>query len=194
MELYMEPSIPTIQAALLLSFITVSNSLDAIGTAYLEHAIQMGELLRLFAPIDSMDDLEMSRARIFTAWRIFSWQALFNYYFFRPPHMHNPPQVPLPATGSDEQWYGEIWLRYPPKQGMAGRTLIPLHLGHQMQAEAGLYTIMNELGHLSFEKPYSRPLTFEEIDALKCRLDAWKDALPGPLQAKALVLPQHFSL
>ncbi|KAF2655122.1 hypothetical protein K491DRAFT_693149 [Lophiostoma macrostomum CBS 122681] len=184
-----KPRITTIQVALILSYTTTNNSLDKIGTMYLEQAIGMSKDLDLFGLNDHDKSTKMGKARIFTAWAVFSWQALFDYYFFRPPHLRQPPQVPLPDPRVEPQWYGEIWVQYPPNQ-----TLDPLYLGHKLQAEAILHTIMNEIGLLSFGETPLRPLTLDEIGVLKRKLDAWMATLPEPLQPKRLVFPHHLTL
>ena len=149
----------------------------------------MGEDIGLFGAKHNSKSLTMNKARIFTAWATFSLQAQFNYYYFRPPHLQQPPQVPLPDPKVDPQWYGEIWIQYPRSQ-----TPIPLHLGQKIQAEAILHVIMNEIGSLLFRRPLLRPPTPDEIIALKVKLDDWKDNLPETLQPKRLVFPQHFAL
>lgn len=127
MELSRKPSITTVQAALLLSFGTAINGLEKISAIYLEQAIEMSKDLELFGLDNRENKGRMRKARLFTAWTVFSFQAMFDYYYFRAPHLEQPPQIPLPDSMHDQQWYGEIWVQYP-----AQGTLVILHLGHNM--------------------------------------------------------------
>ena len=189
MELSRKSRITTIQAALILSLTATNNSLDKIGTVYLDQAIEMSRDLDLFGPNDSNKSTKMAKARVLTAWAVFSLQAAFNYFFFRSPHLEQPPQVPLPDPRAEPQWYGEIWVQYPRNQ-----IPTPLYLGHKLQAEATLHTIMNEIGLILFGGTSARSLTLDEIVVFKRKLDEWKDTLAEPLQPRRLVFPLHLAL
>ena len=185
-----KPHITAIQAALALSQTYVINSLDELSTFFLEQAIAMGQRMHLFDSSKSCkpEDAKMAKARIHTAWKTFSWQSLLAYTYFRAPCLKDPPQIPLPETGPDSQWYGETWVQYPHDQNSTA-----LCLGYHMKAEAELFTIFNELSYLCFGRS-SRSLTTTEILSLKQKADAWQSALPETLQSGALVLPHSFSL
>ncbi|RBR26067.1 uncharacterized protein FIESC28_01095 [Fusarium coffeatum] len=183
-----ESSITTIQAALILSYTTTNNGMDEIGAFYAKRACEMGKDLDLFGPDKHGKDTRLGKARLFTAWGIFSWQALFDYSFFRPPYLEHPPQASLPNPTVEPQWYGEVWIQYPHNP-----TLDPLHVGCKLQTEAALHAIMNELGAVLFRKP-SRSLTLGEIAVFKQKLNDWKNTLPEPLQPKKLVFPLHLTL
>ncbi|KAF2994990.1 hypothetical protein E8E13_004061 [Curvularia kusanoi] len=88
--------ITTIQAALIMSYITTNNGFDEIGAVYSKRACEMGEDLKLFGPDSHGTGTNIAKARLFTAWALFSWQAMFDYHFFRQPYFNHPPQVPLP--------------------------------------------------------------------------------------------------
>jgi hypothetical protein len=164
--------------------------MDEVGTMYLKRAYEMSEDLGLFGPTYDGEGTNMGKARIFTAWAIFSWQATFNFAFFRPPDLEQPPQLLLPDPEVEPQWYPEIWIQYPYDQ-----TAYPLHLGHKMKAETALHTIMNELGSLAFgNASLSQSSAVDDIVVLKQKLDVWKESLPEPLQPKKLVFPFQLSL
>lgn len=186
-----QSSVTTVQAALLLSLVYSDGSLDGLATIFLDHALTVGKHSHIFEASDSEISFgsNMTKARLFTAWRVFAWQTMFNYSFFRPSLMIHPPERQMPSTEADPEWYGEIWVLYPGDQGPT-----PLHIGHHMQAEARLYTIINELGFLCFGRSTQRPITSNKILSVKRDLDVWKDTLPNALQARALVFPLHFSL
>lgn len=181
--------ITTIQAALLLSFATSSNGMDEVAVIYMKRACEMCAKLGLFGANCDEGDERMSKARIYTAWVTFCFQAFYNHFFFRPPIVGQPPQVALPDAKEKPQWYGEIWMQYPQNQ-----RIYPMHLGHKIQAEAGIQAIMNSMGLLAFGESSPKSLNSEDIVMLKQSLDNWKDALPEPLQSARLVFPSHFSL
>lgn len=132
--------ITTIQAALILSYNTTNNGLDEIGSIYTRRACEMSEDLDLFGPDKYGRGTVMEKARVFTAWALFSWQANFDYYFFRRPYFSRPPQVPLPDPQLEPRWYGEISIQYP-----HDRTTVPLHLGSKIYSEAALRKVMNDI-------------------------------------------------
>ncbi|KAH7153889.1 hypothetical protein DER46DRAFT_637986 [Fusarium sp. MPI-SDFR-AT-0072] len=144
-----ESSIPTIQAAMIISYTTTNHR---------------------------PSDPDLDKARVFTAWALYSWQALFNFSFFRPPPITKPSVISRPGAN------------YPHTP-----TRNRLHVGHKLQAEMQLRHIMNDLGSLMFGDS-SRSLTLDEIVEIKKKLDGWKDSLPDCLQPKNLVFPLHLSL
>ncbi|PVI08060.1 hypothetical protein DM02DRAFT_608166 [Periconia macrospinosa] len=188
-QLSKKSRITTIQAASLLSYTFANNGLDETGTIYLEQAVAMSDDLNLFGLADSDTSPNMRKVRIFTAWSLFTWQALFDLCFFRAPHVKQPPQEKLPDPAVDPKWYGEVWLQYP-----SSPTPIPLYLGHILHAQMTLHIIMNEMASLSFGGPTTRSLTAEEIVALVRRLYKWKDTLPEPLKPQNILHPPHLAL
>jgi hypothetical protein len=190
MELPGKSRIATIQAALILSYVTGINSLDKLGTMYLDQAVQMARNLDLFELSQEERDPDIEKARIFTAWAVFSWQATYDYYYFRSPHLSRPPQIPLPDPTIDAQWYGETWVLYP-----NCNTLIPLHIGHKFKSETALHIIMNDIALQSFsdESPL-QPLPHTKIIKFKERLDVWKNKLVDVLLPERLIFPHHLGL
>ncbi|KAI1064165.1 hypothetical protein LB506_007927 [Fusarium annulatum] len=181
-------SIPTIQAAMIISYTTTNNGMDQVGSLYLTRALEMSKALDLFGPTTHPGDPDLDKARVFTAWALYSWQALFNFSFFRPPLITKPPALSLPDAELSPEWYGEVWIQYPHTP-----TRNRLHVGHKLQAEVYLRHIMNELGGLMFGNS-SQPLALDQIVGIKKKLDGWKDGLPECLQPKHLVFPLHLSL
>ncbi|EMD96008.1 hypothetical protein COCC4DRAFT_122531 [Bipolaris maydis ATCC 48331] len=177
-ELTGKPQITTIQAALVLSMTYAFNSLDELSTFFLEQAVTMGHHMHLFDASNPEEDPKMAEARLFTAWKVFSWQTMFDYSYFRELHIKDPLQTS----------YGEIWVQYPHDQN-----LTPLNLRYYMRAEARLSTVINELGCLCFGRS-RRSLNTSEILAFERKLDAWEEAQPDILQPERLVMPLHFSL
>jgi hypothetical protein len=150
----------------------------------------MAEDLDLFGQTKDAKNPKAQKARIYTAWAVFSWQAMFSYYMFRTPHLRRPPEIPLPDPTTHSKWYGEIWIQYPRSQ-----TLIPLCLGNKMKCETILRIIMNEIALQSFgELNLIRPLPLSETIAYARKLDGWIRDLPDILAPKQVVLPPHLSL
>lgn len=67
--------LPALQATLILNMIYNNNALDAVGLKYLISAVEMAQELKLFQPSSRKRSDRMKRAREFTAWCLFNWQA-----------------------------------------------------------------------------------------------------------------------
>ncbi|KAL4725847.1 hypothetical protein ACLX1H_006521 [Fusarium chlamydosporum] len=182
-------SIPTIQAALILSYTTTNNGMDEVGLMYAKRACEMGNELGLFGPDRNGKRTKLGNARVFTAWAIFSWQANFDFAFFRPPYFEGPPEMSLPVAIIEPLWYGEVWVQYPHDP-----TLRQLYIGCKLQAEAGLHTIKNELGAVLYRGSPDTSMTLDQIIQFKQKLDDWENSLPEPLQIRNLVFPLHLTL
>jgi hypothetical protein len=64
----------TIQAALLLSVIGLTNAVDAISSTYTRKAVDMAKRIGLFSPHVAKQNTRRVDARTFTAWAVFNWQ------------------------------------------------------------------------------------------------------------------------
>ncbi|SCO86144.1 uncharacterized protein FRV6_10271 [Fusarium oxysporum] len=102
-ELCKGSSIPTIQAAMIISYTTTNNRTDQVGALYLDQALEMGRDLDLFCDRDSADP-DLDKARIFAAWALYSWQSLFNFSFFRLLSTRKPPLLPRPDPTLNPKW------------------------------------------------------------------------------------------
>lgn len=130
----------------------------------------------------------MQKARIFTAWALFSWQVLVSYYFLRSPYIETPPETPLPDPIKESQWYGEVWIQYP-----LSETPTPIHLGCTMKAIADIRMITNDLALQTFNNGgFPGHLLRAHVFGFKSRLDAWLSDLPDPLTPRKIVFPAHF--
>ncbi|KAF4994626.1 hypothetical protein FGRMN_5671 [Fusarium graminum] len=186
---FKKASIPTIQAALTLSFTSANNGLSPVDAMYAKRACEMCQELDLFGPERAGEDAEMRKARVFTAWCVYSWQASFHFSFFTSPFFDKPPETPLPSAKLEPEWYGEVWIQYPHNP-----TLNSLHIGHKMQAELELRAIMNGIALKLFGKPSERSLSVDEIIKFKNKIDTWLSTLPEPLQPRNLIFPLHLAL
>ncbi|RFN43191.1 zn2cys6 transcriptional regulator [Fusarium flagelliforme] len=183
-------SIPTIQAALILSYTMANNGMDEVGSLYAKRACEMGKELDLFGPDKYNTNLD--KARVFTAWSIFSWQANFDFAFFRSPYLQYPPQIPLPDATGEPLWYGEVWVQYPEDP-----IKYPLHVGSKLEAETSFNMIRNEMGarlYGVYGTASANILTFDDITCFKNMLDDWRDKLPEVLQPRKLAFPLHLTL
>jgi hypothetical protein len=149
----------------------------------------MSQDLELFGPGEWGAGTKMEKARLFTAWAVFSWRAMFDYYFFRPPYFNQPPQMPLPNPRLHPYWYGEVYLQYP-----RDPRLMPLSIGYKFYSETALHKITNDIGLLTFGKSSAQMATLHELAAIKRKLDQWKNLLPEVFQPEKVVLPSHLML
>lgn len=112
------------------------------------------------------------------------------YYFFKPPLLEEPPQIPLPDPAEDPVWYGQTWLRYPQSSTPAGTSF-----GFTFKAVCELRVIMNAMCCAMFEKPGE--LTKLSLDAtlnFYSKLRDWFDNLPDPLLPHKIVFPNQIKL
>ncbi|KAI1842379.1 hypothetical protein JX266_011420 [Neoarthrinium moseri] len=182
-----EPRITTIQTGMLLNVFYNLCGLDEIGQAYRIHAISLAHELRLFDGRILGQSSRIRHGRLFTAWSLYSWEALVGFSFMFPPLLREPPHEPLPDPSEDEQWYGETWVRYPLNQ-----TLSPSYFGQVFRAKCQFRIIMNEFCHLAYSKGSN--VTLSKANKLLSRLRGWYNDLPHPLRAKTIVLPNHLQL
>ncbi|KAL7626163.1 hypothetical protein AAE478_002933 [Parahypoxylon ruwenzoriense] len=182
-------SLTTIQAAIVLSIVATTTAMDRVGTSYLLQAIAMAYNLDIFSATAGTRNVSVRKARAFTAWGLFCWQAWQRFYFFMPPLIRDPPEYPLPDPILDSQWYGEIWVRYPLSQ-----TLFPTNLGCIVKSNFDLRKLMNDIAAEIFEEGRPPKVTADKILECKSRLDVWFASLPDPLTPTKVVLPDHIKI
>lgn len=71
-------NLTTIQAAIVLSIVATTTAMDKVGTSYLLQAITMAMSLDMFRATMGTENEKVRRARAFTAWGLFCWQAYVN--------------------------------------------------------------------------------------------------------------------
>ncbi|KAI2465995.1 hypothetical protein F4781DRAFT_445511 [Annulohypoxylon bovei var. microspora] len=179
----------TIQAAIVLSIVATTTAMDKVGTSYLLQGMAMATNLKLFTATCGTRDGEMRKARAFTAWGLFCWQAWQRFYFARPPLLEKAPAYPLPDPMADPKWYGEIWIRYPLSQN-----LYPTNLNCTIKSNFELRKLMNEMAFELFEDDGPPKMTTEKALECKSRLDNWFSNLPEPLMPTKVVLPDHIKI
>jgi hypothetical protein len=185
-----ESKLTTIQAALILNRVINLNGLDRIGHAYLERALAMAHDLQIFRG-QSDEATKIQKVRLVTAWSLFNWQVMSSYYFFRPPFLHNPPEIPLPDPIAHSQWYGELWLQYP-----ADSAPTAVSYGFEFKERSALRVIMNEIAQQLYSKSsgHHRDLSLHRFLDFRSRLEAWFNDLPEVLTPIKIVLPSQLEL
>ncbi|KAH7130570.1 hypothetical protein B0J11DRAFT_523464 [Dendryphion nanum] len=177
----------TIQAVQILSLIMDFNGIDQIGRTYTAHALSMAHDLNLFKSAQSVKNKNMQKARIWTAWSLYTWQAMISYYFHQPPCYTIPPEDPLP---DDPLWYGDIQIRYPLKE-----TLVPMHICHSIKAKCELRTIKADIGFHAFTDVECRgKMSFERVQHFKSKIDSWLQNLPESLKPSSIVFPKDIGI
>ncbi|KAI1758691.1 hypothetical protein GGR53DRAFT_215836 [Hypoxylon sp. FL1150] len=185
----------TIQAAIVLSIVATTTAMDKVGTSYLLQAMATATSIGLFTATTGTENEKVRRARAFTAWGLFCWQAWQRFYFTRPPFIRDPPDHALPDPAQDPRWYGETWIRYP-----LGQAVYPTNLGHVIRANFELRILMNAMASELFaaadvdaDAGPPRSTVAQVLDC-KARLDSWFTRLPEPLMPTKVVLPDHIKI
>jgi hypothetical protein len=180
-------SLTAIQAAIVLNIIYDCDTMDKIGRSYLLQAVAMAHDLKLF---QSSPDKAMSkknqRARAFTAWSLFAWDAMHRFHYRLPPLFDAAPESPLPSVHDDPSWYPEIYVRYP-----LNDTVISIGFGLVAKAMVELQQIMHDVSRHywgGLDLPTLDPSTFRQ------RLDDWFRSLPEPLTFNNIILPMHLRI
>ncbi|KAK8109399.1 C6 transcription factor, partial [Apiospora kogelbergensis] len=184
-----EPRLTTIQAGMFFNVFHNLCGLDELGQSYRIHAIALANELGFYdGPITSPNE-KLRHANIYTAWALYSWEALVAFSFMIPPLLKQPPHDQLPDPAQDSQWYGEIWLKYPSSQ-----VLTPAYFGYGFKAKCELRLIMNEFCHSAYSTASGGSVTLGEADKLRSKLLKWYDGLSRPLQPETIVLPAQLQL
>ncbi|KAM3497815.1 hypothetical protein MY10362_008848 [Beauveria mimosiformis] len=180
-------SLTTIQAAIVLNTIYDADTMDKVGKMYMLQAIAMAHDMKLFKDDADIKSKRMRRARAFTAWCLYTWDAMQSFYYRQEPLIREPPDTPIPDVKRDPSWYGEIWVRYP-----LSSTPVPTHFGSVANATMELRSLMHAISRTFFNvhRTTGNP-SRETIDGFCQSLDAWFRQLPSPLTANAMLLPSH---
>lgn len=149
----------------------------------------MSQDLGLFGDGEWGAGTKMEKARLYTAWAVFSWQAMFDCYFFRPPYFSQPSQIALLNPRLHPTCCGEVYVQYP-----RGSQPMPLLIGYKFYSETALHKITNDIGLLTFGKSSAQMLTLDELAAIKKKLDQWRTLLPEIFQPEKVALPSHLML
>ncbi|KAF9776400.1 hypothetical protein IL306_005420 [Fusarium sp. DS 682] len=126
------------------------------------------------------------RARAFTAWCLFSWDAMHNFHYRLPPLFDEAPEFPLPSVQQDPSWYPEIYVRYP-----LDNTAIAICFGPAMKAMVELHQIMHDISRHYWGGLNQSP---NDPSAFRHRLNKWFRSLPEPLTFTNIVLHMHLRI
>ncbi|KAK2590782.1 hypothetical protein QQS21_011536 [Conoideocrella luteorostrata] len=182
-----EPRLTTIQAGIIFNVFHNLCGLDEIGQSYRVHAIALAHNLHLFHSSVKEQSERTRNGRAFTAWALYNWETLVGFSFMFSPLLKEPPDWPLPNPSEDAQWYGEIWVNYPPNH-----SLTPSYFGQVLNARSQFRVIMNEFCQEAYAK--GSEMSLPKANKILSRLTAWFNGLPAQLQPKTIVLPGHLQL
>ncbi|KAK8877777.1 C6 transcription factor [Apiospora arundinis] len=184
-----EPRLTTIQAGIFFNVFHNLCGLDEIGQAYRIHAINLANELGFYdGPIKAPNE-KLRHGRIYTAWALYSWEALVGFSFMIPPLLKQPPHDELPDPLENAQWYGEIWLKYPSSQ-----VLTPAYFGYGFKAKCDFRLIMNDFCHAAYSTGSGGSVSLDEANKLRTRLLKWYNGLSKPLRPETIVLPAQLQL
>lgn len=175
----------TVQASQILSVIMDFDGVNALGRIYTTHGLTMARDLDLFKLSPEDADDQIRKARTWTAWSLYAWHSMISYYFHQRPSITEPPAEPLPE---DPQWYGEVYLQYPPCE-----TRIPMRLGHSFRAKCQLRSIKSVIAQRAFGDANVKGdawLAYAEADMFCSELTTWFEALPEHLESSRVVFPK----
>ncbi|KAF1923885.1 uncharacterized protein M421DRAFT_404860 [Didymella exigua CBS 183.55] len=175
----------TIQASQILSVIMDFNGINALGRTYTNQGLNMACDLDLFRSIPEGINEQMRKARIWTAWSLYAWHSMISYYFHQSPRILEPPAEPLPEN---PQWYGEIYLQYPPNE-----KLIPMRLNHSFRTKCQLRSIKSAISQRAFDDTNLERgawLTPAETNVFCSKLNTWFETLPEHLNSSRVVFPK----
>lgn len=179
----------TVQASQILSVIMDFDGINALGRIYTEQGLIMAHDLNIFESSPEGTNHQMRKARTWTAWSLFAWHSMISYYFHQRSSIAKPPAEALP---NEPQWYGEIYLQYPPNE-----TLIPMRLGTLFNAKCLLRSIKNDITHRAFGEDTVNGnswLAYTEADAFCTKLFTWFEALPEHLHPSRVVFPKDIGI
>ncbi|KAJ9421251.1 nitrate assimilation regulatory nirA [Fusarium oxysporum] len=190
LERLREPSLTTLQAALVMTLILNMGGLDKLGMTYLIQAASMAHNLQLFDSPSTVRDIEVRNPCDFTAWGLFYLQSIGCYYFMIPPMINESTKISLPDVEEFPERYGEIWIKYPLIQAR-----VPMRLGHTVRARTELAVIMNHIAAARFDKDDgSGPGTPKNISGFIADLKRWYGRLPDPILPKNIIFPSQLKL
>ncbi|KAJ4138811.1 hypothetical protein NW768_002684 [Fusarium equiseti] len=182
-----QSSLTAIQAAIVLNTIYDCDTLDKIGRSYLLQAVAMAHDLKLFqSSSDKTMSKKMQRARTFTAWCLFAWDAMHSFHYRLLPLFDEEPESPLPCAHEQPSWYPEIYVRYP-----LDNTVVSIGFGPSMKAMVDLQHIAHDFARYywgGYSQLPNDPLPF------RLRLDGWLRDLPEPLKSRNIILPMHLRI
>lgn len=190
-----QSSLTTIQAATILNVICNEDAMDKVGRAYIVQAVAMAHDIDLFDPSVQHRSTKMQRARAFTAWSLFAWDAQLAFYYFREPLLPHAPKFELPDPTADPSWYSELWVRYP----IYG-TNLSTHLPDYIKARMEFSALTHEFSRAYFRQPRGQQGSTDEavdgpspaqIRTYRAKLQDWFDCLPASLAAGNIALPAH---
>ncbi|KAA8611295.1 Zn(2)-C6 fungal-type DNA-binding domain protein [Pyrenophora tritici-repentis] len=182
-------SLPSVQAATILGRVYFANGMDSMGWSTWTDAVAIANKLDLYDIKPHFSEKERV-SRTITAWGIFSQQSFSCFYLMKPPLSRFPPQDGLPNYEHAQDFFGEIWVKYPLVEH-----LIPIHLGQTFLALIRLRCIMNDVASKALpEEDGQDEIDLQQASRYNSMLMQWFRELPEPLQPRNIAMPSHLLL
>ncbi|KAH7183625.1 uncharacterized protein B0J16DRAFT_346031 [Fusarium flagelliforme] len=182
-----QSSLTAIQAAIVLNIIYDCDTMDKIGRSYLLQAVAMAHDLKLFQSFsDKPMSKKMQRARTFTAWCLFAWDAMHSFHYRLSPLFDEAPESPLPSAHDHPSWYPEIYVRYP-----LDNNIVSIGFGPAMKAMIDLQHIAHDVSRY-YWSGYSPPA--KDPSPFRHQLNDWLRSLPETLTFSNIILPMHLRI
>ncbi|SCO81443.1 related to nitrate assimilation regulatory protein nirA [Fusarium oxysporum] len=190
LELEKEPSITTLQAAMVLNPVYNMSSMETQGLSFGAQALALSHRLGILEALPAELDQRQRHVYGYTAWCLYYWISIQYYTYVKPPHFHQPPQTPLPDPEKNAQWYGEVAFRYP-----RSRTVSSQDFANLFKARCEMVQIANQVSiRLCQAKNEGESPSSEELLGLLDRYQYWFSKLPACLQPSHIVYPVELQL
>ncbi|CAN9445111.1 unnamed protein product [Alternaria alternata] len=112
------------------------------------------------------------------------------FYLMKPPLSRIPPEDGLPDYRDAQNFFGEIWIKYP-----LATHLVPIYLGQTFLALIKLRYIMNDIaGKALPEGDGQNDLDLQQASRYHAMLVQWFHDLPEPLQSHNIAMPTQLLL
>ncbi|TQV99012.1 C6 transcription factor [Cordyceps javanica] len=180
----------TVHAGLLLYLAHALCGKDGVGKSYLIQSVAIAESLGIFKRDGGRVGDRAQDARDFTAWAMFtSFDLQFHshnqWYFQDRPLLDAQPDVPLPDVLASQDWFGEIWLKYP-----LSDKLHAAHFGASFRAYILLSVILNDVACKHYSHEDQKPVfSLRDILGYYKRLEQWYRDLPTALAPGEIFFP-----
>ncbi|KAF4434910.1 nitrate assimilation regulatory nirA [Fusarium acutatum] len=193
LELEKEPSITTLQAAMVLNPVYNMTSLEtqaSLGLSLGAQALALSHKLGILESLPAELDQRQRHVYGYTAWCLYYWISIQYYTYVKPPHFRQPPQTPLPDPEKNAQWYEEVAFRYPRSRNVSSQDFANL-----FKARCEMVQIANQVCiRLCQAKNEGGSPPSGELLGLLDRYQDWFSKLPPCLQPSHIVYPVELQL
>ncbi|KEY72460.1 hypothetical protein S7711_05135 [Stachybotrys chartarum IBT 7711] len=191
LDLTRDGSTTSVQAILILNCLLNFSGLDKIGETYMQQAAAMGRNLGLLESTKWIEDADLTRSRIFTAWCLFRWQSIMCYHMLIDPGSDGVPHFALPDPERHAEWYGEISVQYP-----TSKTVVHTRLAQCFKAQCDMAVLLHRtaMDYFAAQPGNGKNVSMHQIRETISGLQAWYDTLPECLNPSNIVFPKELDL